>query len=892
MWTRMAFWCLCTVFVGVVTIAAAHPEAGDMLGEPTRANSAMVPRFSAPDCEQTGRGVSSQLRGECETQWSADFARRGPSGEVRASLVFDDGTGPALYVAGDFATAGGAIVRNIAKWDGQEWSGLNGTGGDGTDGPIAALAVYDDGTGPALFVGGSFSEAGGVPANRIARWNGHSWSSLGTGLQNGTSGSVSAMCVFDDGGGAALYVGGSFLSAGGTTANRIARWDGQGWSALESGTQIGLGGMARAMAVFDGGLYVGGSFPTAGGIPANNIARWDGQAWSSLGVGSQNGITHTVSAITTFDDGSGEALCVGGYIWSAGGVSVNRVARWNGVNWSALGSGIANGLEDFVSTLKEFDDGTGPALYVGGSFVNASGIMVLSIARWNGQAWASLGVPGTSAGVGGSVYTMTEFNSGPDRVLFVAGSFDTAGRIPVSQVARWSNQTWSAMPSQGGQLGMNRPVNALVEFEESSGAALFAGGDFNTAGDSRASSIVRLRDGAWSSVGPGLSSVTGQVFAATVANVSGPPQLYIAGNLGSVSGFSVNRIAQWNGQAWSRLAVVDEDGVEHDGVNGPVYAAVEFDDGSGPALYVGGAFTSAGGITANRVARWDGSAWSSLGVGAQNGVSGEVRALAVFDDGTGPALYAAGWFVNAGGTAANRIAKWNGQAWSRLGTATHNGASNPIFALAVHDDGSGSALFAAGQFTSAGGIAANRVARWNGQTWSSLGAGVVYAPASGMTIVRAMTVFDDGTGPALYVGGRFSSAGAVSAHCLARWRNQAWSNVGTDLLNGVGPASEQTIIYALTSFEDEIGPALYVGGSFLTAGGSPSANIARWGCAGETAPMCPADFDSNNLIEVTDIFAFLSDWFADRPAADFDNNGVREVADIFAFLAAWFAGCP
>ena len=44
------------------------------------------------------------------------------------------------------------------------------------------MAVFDDGTGPALYVGGMFTAAGGAPASRIARWDGIVWSALGDGL--------------------------------------------------------------------------------------------------------------------------------------------------------------------------------------------------------------------------------------------------------------------------------------------------------------------------------------------------------------------------------------------------------------------------------------------------------------------------------------------------------------------------------------------------------------------------------------------------------------------------------------------------------------------------------------------------------------------------------------
>src|SRR5262249_44912063 len=85
-----------------------------------------------------------------------------------------------------------------------------------------------------------------------------------------------------------------------------------------------------------------------------------------------------------------------------------------------------------------------------------------------------------------------------------------------------------------------------------------------------------------------------------------------------------------------------------------VQALTSWDDGHGPALYAGGSFTSAGGVAANRIAKWDGSSWSALGTGMNNS---SVDALAVHDDGTGPALFAGGGFtVSPAGD--GLLAKW------------------------------------------------------------------------------------------------------------------------------------------------------------------------------------------------------------------------------------------
>ena len=94
-------------------------------------------------------------------------------------------------------------------------------------------------------------------------------------------------------------------------------------------------------------------------------------------------------------------------------------------------------------------------------------------------------------------------------------------------------------------------------------------------------------------------------------------------------------------------------GFELPGVNDFVNATAVFDDGGDPALYVAGRFTTAGEISANYIAKWDGAGWSPVG----GGMDATVWALATFDDGSGPALYAGGAFGRAGGNLAHGIAR-------------------------------------------------------------------------------------------------------------------------------------------------------------------------------------------------------------------------------------------
>src|SRR5262249_47040801 len=124
--------------------------------------------------------------------------------------------------------------------------------------------------------------------------------------------------------------------------------------------------------------------------------------------------------------------------------------------------------------------------------------------------------------------------------------------------------------------------------------------------------------------------------------------------------------------------------------------------------------TSASGVPVNCVAKWNGTAWSALGSTA-GAPSGSVRALAVFDDGRGRALYAGGDFGALGGTPQNYVARWNGTTWTSLA----EGLENRVSAFAAYDDGSGVALHVAGYFGGAlDGPVTGNLAKWDGTSWA------------------------------------------------------------------------------------------------------------------------------------------------------------------------------
>lgn len=266
---------------------------------------------------------------------------------------------------------------------------------------------------------------------------------------------------------------------------------------------------------------------------------------------------------------------------------------------------------------------------------------------------------------------------------------------------------------------------------------------------------------------------------------------YIAGNFqGTYAGVGASI---WDGSKWNSFG----------DPNGNVYAFIK---DSSDNIYAGGAFTSIGGITANRIAKWNGTQWSSsYGTGFNNIVTN--IALDSSEN-----LYAVGYFTTANGVTVNRIAKWNGTQWSSLGSGFNSNA------YGIEIDSSGN-IYAGGFFTTANGVTVNYIAKWNGTQWSSLGTGLnnyVY------------NIKFDSSGD-LYVAGRFTTAGGTTVNGIAKWNvtTETWSGFGAGLGNTFNPCR------AIMFLDGE----LVVGGNFLS-------RIAKW----------------NGTAWVTNLYGTVNNW--------------------------------
>ena len=281
--------------------------------------------------------------------------------------------GNEVYVGGDFTSIGGVNANRIARWDGHRWTAL-GSGLD--DGIVQAIAV----SGSDLYVGGTFTTAGGVRVNRIAKWDGRRWSPLGGGI-SGCANSYCSPTVYAiavDAGN--IYVGGQFARADKVSANGIARWNGSSWASLATGVHSGpRDGLVRALVVHGKDVYAGGQFTTADEVTAYNIARWDGNNWSALGEGIR-GDRERVQAIGI----CGSDVYAIGAFTTAGGAAAHNFARWNGGGWSAP---EIQAEKDVWAIAVSGND-----IYLSGtSFRIPGGATVKGIVRWNSKSWSGLG---------------------------------------------------------------------------------------------------------------------------------------------------------------------------------------------------------------------------------------------------------------------------------------------------------------------------------------------------------------------------------------------------------------------------------------------------------------------------------------------------------------------
>lgn len=645
---------------------------------------------------------------------------------------------------------------------------------------------------------------------------------------------VNAAIGFDlDGAGPrrdSLVIGGFSSSSDYQDISGVAVWDGVDWRAIGHG----LNGRGRAFVKWDPDgdgplkerLVATGAFTMSGATPVNRVAQWDGSVWQPIGAGfADNDGASLVVWDHDADPSTPARLVAGGFFTWSGTTMVNRIAVWDGESWHPLGDGFGATVRAVVAWNDDDDPATSARLVAAGDFTTSGAETINRIAMWDGSAWQSLGTGFSAAARALTVWDPD--GTGPERSLLIAGgSFATAGGTAVNQIAAWNGAEWRALSTGVSSTGASPSVGGLLSWDHDESAA--------TPDMLLARGVFDMAGGqpasgiaAWDSSawGPVGTGLAGITFSLAYMTTWDPDGPGPR-NSELVTGPGVLR---WNGVRWDSFSTR----LVRSSSDGQANALTAWDpDGSGPEprqVVAGGGFTSAGSVAARFVARWDGAEWNAIGAGPPGSTIGidTVRTATVWDpDGSGPEAER----LVVGGSLIGSVSMWSGEAWNSVGTITGPGDCHALTSWDPDDHGPQTpVLVMGGQMVGVvGGLRYSGVLTWDGAQVSAPG----QWPENSQGIVWSLGTWDaDDAGPEptrLIVGGSFISAAGTPAKGVAIWDGAAWAELG----GGVAGADSVGVVLAITTWDHNgSGPGapwLVVAGGFVRAGDVPALNVAAW----------------------------------------------------------------
>lgn len=273
-----------------------------------------------------------------------------------------------FYVAAtsSITTTAGSVTINYAG----VWDGTTGTGGWSTlDGGIntgyaRGIKIYSS---TRMYLYGAFSSVGDdVTVSHtsnfsVARWDGTKWNSLGTVR---TTGGVVHDVAYDETNDL-LYAVGTFTTIYGVSANRVAVFNGTSWSALQGGANSNVYSCAIDA---NSDLFIGGAY---GGVTNSSFlyntsgaAKWDKSESEWVSLGSTRNSVYSVRYATDTN-----SMYFAGSFSGMNSVSnTAKLAKYDitAGTWGSVGT-FGSGLDSVIYSMELGADGT---VYVGGEFVS------------------------------------------------------------------------------------------------------------------------------------------------------------------------------------------------------------------------------------------------------------------------------------------------------------------------------------------------------------------------------------------------------------------------------------------------------------------------------------------------------------------------------------------
>ncbi len=411
---------------------------------------------------------------------------------------------------------------------------------------------------------------------------------------------------------------------------------------------------------------------------------------------------------------------------------------------------------------------------------------------------------------GGYPFLWDPDGAGPQPATVVwFGSFSEMGKLQ-SQARDFviytptGVQVYGDEPIMPGASGGGATVLQNAQWATVHNNELYICGSILTIGGRPINNIARWDGAHWQPVGSGLYFIGGQSTTANnIFSAGGSLFIYSKTNSGSIFHF-----AKWNGTSW----IADPFPAANSG-NG--IGVVQGPD----AVYVVGDFTSIGGVAATRIARFDGTAFSSLGPAA--GFT-SVPNIGFY----GGVLYAHGYLTGASNA---QLYKLVAGSWVLVPGAPST------FATLTEFNG---ALYGVENSSSSSGIPCNWW-RWDGTSWT---VAALFDPNSSTVPFNkpARTLVKDGV---MY----FNAQNYNGAPTAGQWDGSVWRAMSGGTVFGAGSSG---VIKGFQEYEGN----LYVAGTGFAMGtdGTPLRGLIRWTSAGWQATSTPFD--------ATDIIGGISTW--------------------------------
>jgi hypothetical protein len=327
------------------------------------------------------------------------------------SCLYSNTPNGLLFVGGQFSQAGGISCSGISKWNNIFWDSLS---NDIIANPHDIITFNND-----LFVAGALAtfdtSSGQWIFSALMKWDStnYTWLRIDTPRTNGV---VYDVLNYNND----LYISGQFDTIGGIYSSKIARYDGNNFYPFPTLDNSTGGFSITNMIFYNGELYVGGNFDSQIASNMKDIASWDGFQWQAV----FNGLSGQFTWVNDFAIYQGK-LIVAGWFRIAYGDPGNDIVAWDGSQWTQLGTGMTTGQ---IWDVEIYNG----ELWAGGAFYDAGGIPVTHLAKWNGTQWQSLGI-----NLDNAVTSMAVLGND----LYIAGAFWTMNGDSVNHIIRYNSIT-------------------------------------------------------------------------------------------------------------------------------------------------------------------------------------------------------------------------------------------------------------------------------------------------------------------------------------------------------------------------------------------------------------------------------------------------------------------